>query len=165
MKSKLIGVLFIVLLLSGCATTQKMTYDNTSNIYKKFELLEDRLNEKDKEIEELKYEVKELSSLVNEMDSSYDAGSVEEYIPPSKNIRIARENFKNDDKDEVVRVDVNAFDVQTSLKNAGYYDGKIDGKLGSKTKSAIKSFQRDHELTVDGIIGKRTWSMLKTYLK
>ena len=31
--------------------------------------------------------------------------------------------------------------IQTKLKNWGYYNGKIDGVFGSKTLSAVKKFQ------------------------
>ena len=46
--------------------------------------------------------------------------------------------------------------VQEALKNAGYYDGNIDGKFGPKTKAAIKQFQKDMGLKVDGIAGIKT---------
>ncbi len=46
--------------------------------------------------------------------------------------------------------------IQTKLKNWGYYKGEIDGIYGSKTVSAVKYFQRKNGLTVDGIAGKKT---------
>ena len=46
--------------------------------------------------------------------------------------------------------------IQTKLKNWGYYKGSIDGVYGSKTYSAVKSFQRKNGLTADGIAGKAT---------
>ena len=46
--------------------------------------------------------------------------------------------------------------VQQKLKNWGYYTGSVDGIYGSKTKQAVKSFQRKNGLTVDGIIGDKT---------
>jgi len=55
-------------------------------------------------------------------------------------------------------------DVQMALRNAGFYRGEIDGKAGSQTRSSIKKFQQANNLTVDGIIGKKTWSKLKEYL-
>jgi len=51
-----------------------------------------------------------------------------------------------------------------ALKNSGYYEGKIDGNLGSGSQQAIKIFQKDHDLESDGIIGKKTWGELKNYL-
>lgn len=46
--------------------------------------------------------------------------------------------------------------IQTKLKNWGYYKGSVDGIYGSGTLSAVKSFQRKNGLSVDGIAGKKT---------
>lgn len=46
--------------------------------------------------------------------------------------------------------------IQTRLKNWGYYTGTVDGVYGSKTVSAVKSFQRKNGLTADGIAGTQT---------
>ncbi len=56
-------------------------------------------------------------------------------------------------------------DIQTALKNAGYYDGEIDGKIGPKTSAAIMKFQEENDLKVDGVVGKETWELLSAYLK
>lgn len=50
--------------------------------------------------------------------------------------------------------------VQQKLKDLGYYNGDIDGIFGSQTIKAIKNFQRDYGLTVDGIVGTRTLNAL-----
>lgn len=50
--------------------------------------------------------------------------------------------------------------VQQKLKNLGYYTGAIDGIIGTKSKSAIKRFQKDYGLVVDGIIGPKTLAAL-----
>ncbi len=54
--------------------------------------------------------------------------------------------------------------IQAALKNAGYYQGSIDGKIGRATKEALKSFQKDNGLEADGVCGRRTWDKLKPYL-
>jgi len=46
--------------------------------------------------------------------------------------------------------------VQKKLKNWGYYKGSVDGIYGSKTKQAVRLFQKKNKLTVDGIVGKNT---------
>ena len=53
--------------------------------------------------------------------------------------------------------------LQRALKNAGYYQGTIDGKVGSGTKQAIKNFQKDRGLTTDGVCGRQTWTQLKSF--
>jgi len=54
--------------------------------------------------------------------------------------------------------------IQTALKNAGYYSGSVDGKVGPQTKQAIKEFQRTHGLSADGKVGPKTWTQLAQYL-
>ena len=46
--------------------------------------------------------------------------------------------------------------IQQRLKNWGYYTGSVDGIYGTKTRDAVKYFQRKNGLTVDGIAGKNT---------
>ena len=50
--------------------------------------------------------------------------------------------------------------IQTKLKNWGYYDGNVDGIFGSKTESAVKSFQRKNGLQADGVVGDKTLKAL-----
>lgn len=40
--------------------------------------------------------------------------------------------------------------------------GAIDGVFGSKTAQAVRDFQRENGLVVDGIIGPRTWAVLSS---
>lgn len=54
--------------------------------------------------------------------------------------------------------------IQRALKNAGYYQGNVDGKVGPATKDAVKAFQGDNGLTADGVVGRQTWDKLKAYL-
>jgi hypothetical protein len=51
-------------------------------------------------------------------------------------------------------------EAQSHLANLGYYHGRVDGKLGSKTKSAIKAFQREHGLRANGVLTKQTMGKL-----
>ncbi|MEK7849566.1 MAG: peptidoglycan-binding domain-containing protein [Candidatus Omnitrophota bacterium] len=55
--------------------------------------------------------------------------------------------------------------IQKALKNAGYYDGVIDGKIGPKTRAAIMEFQNNMELKADGIAGRNTKEKLLKYLQ
>ncbi len=54
--------------------------------------------------------------------------------------------------------------IQTALKNAGYYQGNIDGKIGPASKRAIETFQSEKGLKVDGKVGPKTWAALEPYL-
>ena len=50
--------------------------------------------------------------------------------------------------------------IQTKLKNWGYYNGSVDGIYGSKTVEAVKYFQRKNGLTADGVAGSKTLSAM-----
>lgn len=54
--------------------------------------------------------------------------------------------------------------LQTLLKQRGYNLGSagIDGDYGPATEAAVKQFQRDWGLTVDGVTGPKTWAMLES---
>ena len=59
------------------------------------------------------------------------------------------------DEGEAVRA------MQALLNLRGYYCGQTDGDYGSRTKSALDRYQRDHNLTpYDYICGRGTWSSL-----
>ena len=47
----------------------------------------------------------------------------------------------------------NEYMLQIVLKSYDYYEGKIDGKIGSVSKAALRSFQDKNGLIVDGILG------------
>ncbi|NLN48878.1 MAG: peptidoglycan-binding protein [Clostridiales bacterium] len=47
-------------------------------------------------------------------------------------------------------------EIQTALKNLGFYDGIIDGLFGPMTEESIKAFQTSIGLSVDGIVGDKT---------
>ncbi|MBQ7107436.1 MAG: spore cortex-lytic enzyme [Clostridia bacterium] len=51
-------------------------------------------------------------------------------------------------------------EIQARLAALGYYNGSIDGIYGVQTKNAVKRFQQDRNLTVDGIAGEKTLAAL-----
>ena len=55
--------------------------------------------------------------------------------------------------------------IQQALKNSGFYNGKIDGDIGPKTKKGIEEFQAKNGLKADGKVGAKTWKALAAYLK
>lgn len=50
--------------------------------------------------------------------------------------------------------------IQTKLKNWGYYTGDVDGIYGSATERAVRAFQRKNGLTADGKAGTQTLEAL-----
>lgn len=55
-------------------------------------------------------------------------------------------------------------EVQLALQRAGFDPGPIDGKMGRRTREALRQFQQAQGLLVDGRIGPQTISRLKPYL-
>lgn len=54
----------------------------------------------------------------------------------------------------------NVTEIQTRLKNWGYYSGEVDGMFGSATEKAVKYFQQKNGLTADGVVGAQTLAAL-----
>jgi len=50
--------------------------------------------------------------------------------------------------------------LQTMLSMLGYDPGPIDSMFGIQTEHAVKSFQADWGLIIDGIVNVRTWDAL-----
>jgi Putative peptidoglycan binding domain/CHAP domain len=50
--------------------------------------------------------------------------------------------------------------VQQALSQLGYAPGKLDGVYGTATAGAVRAFQRDHNLEVDGVVGPNTRAVL-----
>lgn len=157
------GRVFLVLLcvfaLSGCITTKKTT--DVTQLQMRVTQLEQKLEEQDAELKDLKFDVENFSS-----QAAYEPEPVPVAVPtqpvmPTTNISVS----SNVDNSETIRVAATGQEVQTALKNAGYYTGTIDGKIGALSKKAISNFQRDHGLNSDGIVGRKTWTELQRYLQ
>ena len=52
-------------------------------------------------------------------------------------------------------------ELQNLLKAAGYFSSECTGYFGSITETALKNYQRDKGLTVDGLAGERTLASLR----
>ena len=55
--------------------------------------------------------------------------------------------------------------VQTVLKKLGFFTyPKVTGYYGKNTVASVKRFQRDNGLTADGIVGKKTRTVIEKYI-
>ncbi|GEM_PF-1898843 len=63
-----------------------------------------------------------------------------------------------------IRVPVPARTVQAALREAGFYNGNIDGKIGRQSIAAISAFQRSQGIKADGIVGRVTWQHLQAFV-
>lgn len=120
--------------LSGCATARKNGDLEVQGLRNQVAALEAQLSAKDEELNSLRASAVKAS----EEQSVSDINEIKQR-PKAKEIQVA-------------------------LRNAGYYSGKIDGKLGRQTTEAVRAFQKANNLPVDGKVGKKTWSFLRGYL-
>jgi peptidoglycan hydrolase-like protein with peptidoglycan-binding domain len=68
--------------------------------------------------------------------------------------QVARRPLRRGSRNSAVKV------VQERLAAKGYRCGFPDGIWGRKTEKAVRHYQRDNGLVVDGIVGKNTWARL-----
>ncbi len=133
---------FCTLNLTGCATFGKKDLDYQA-LKNQARALEIQLTQKDEEITDLR---EALSKQIE------------------KNQQLQARLNKTGRGIQEIKSRPNTKQIQTALKNAGYNPGPIDGKMGKRTREAIRAFQEANGLKVDGRVGKKTWGSLKKYL-
>jgi len=144
---------------SGCATTQTKTQND--QIASRVTELEKNLQAKDTEIVDLQYQVKDLSSKIDVSKPAEPDQVSQVSTAQAEPVKIPEVL----DNAQIIRVKISPEKIQRALKSAGVYTGKVDGKIGPGTKEAIIEFQKSHGLKADGVLGKKSWEALKTYLK
>ncbi len=55
-------------------------------------------------------------------------------------------------------------ELQVLLHACGY-SVKVNGDFGHPTEEAVRAFQRQHKLRVDGVVGPKTWTALVTHVQ
>ena len=140
-----IPLLFILVLVftAGCATTKPRHADSAPDPATQIAQLQSENQAKDQQIQELQYQLQTAQSSLQSVPATNFSGTGTTH---SKYIRVSG---------------VSVEDVQKALVRAGLDPGPVDGKMGRKTKSAIKAFQRKNNLSADGVVGEKTWSYLK----
>lgn len=73
---------------------------------------------------------------------------------PTPTVAFVKKLQYNKSKGEEVKL------VQTRLTELGYYSGNISGNFLGHTRNAVKAFQQQNALSVDGIVGENTWNVL-----
>lgn len=112
---------------------------------------------------DIKVRVSDLETRVDELEQKTNTppAPAEDYSSPA-----VKSNFTPATGDTSVSssVSMSKKEIQTALKNAGYYAGAIDGKIGPKSQQAIKDFQSANGLKADGVVGPKTAKALQRYL-
>jgi uncharacterized Ntn-hydrolase superfamily protein len=130
------------IVLGGCATTRKQSDLEIQGLRNQVSVLQTQLQSKDDEINALKESLNKL----REQKPTQERTTVHKRVVETKERPTAKQ-------------------IQVALKNAGYYTGIVDGKIGKQTRKAIKAFQKANNLRVNGRAGKQTWNLLKEYLE
>lgn len=93
------------------------------------------------------------------MDKYFDYSNHSEVPNPETDKFFGYRTLRKGDNGEDVK------ELQKRVMKAGYELPKYgaDGDFGSETLKAVKAFQIDHNLTVDGIVGKQTYAALEKY--
>jgi peptidoglycan hydrolase-like protein with peptidoglycan-binding domain len=128
-----------VISLNGCASSRKQKELEIQGLRNQISALESQLQTKDEEINSLK------EAAAKATEEKETAVSKKKVIGEIKSRPTPKQ-------------------IQIALRNAGYNPGKIDGRMGKLSHEAIKAFQKAHNLTPDGKMGKETWNLLKEYL-
>jgi murein L,D-transpeptidase YcbB/YkuD len=156
---RLLCIFILAIALSGCATTRMKSQNE--QMESRVTDLEKNLQSKDAQIVDLQYQVKDLASKIDTSKPAEPDQVSKDSMAQAESDRIP----VTSDNTQIIRVKVSPHKIQRALKAAGVYTGRVDGKIGSGTKEAIREFQKSHGLKADGVLGKKTWEELKVYLK
>jgi len=150
MSYRIIFMLFLMIFVLGCAATshKNKKMQDTKQLQDRVAFLERELKIKEEKIKGLEQQSKSQPTVMFfNSDAPVAPSSV--IIPHAK-----QEPFRQPTE----------IQVQRALKNAGFYKGPLDGKIGPQTLQEIKDFQRTKGLTPDGKVGLKTWASLKSFL-
>jgi peptidoglycan hydrolase-like protein with peptidoglycan-binding domain len=83
--------------------------------------------------------------------------AVDGIVGPKTWNRLTPDTVKKNDQGPLVKL------LQEILKSFQYADfdpGTIDGIFGPKTEAAVRNYQKDLGIALDGVVGKVTWTYL-----
>ena len=140
MAWNVVVIILLAFLAGGCATPRKGQEGQITALKHHIGLLESELDRKDQEIKRLEDELERTQEI-----AAWPKG-------------------KETKSREGPAPSLSTKQIQIALKSAGFYKDPVDGKIGLKTKEAIKTFQRANGLKADGIVGRKTRLKLGKYL-
>ena len=150
------ALLGVLVLFSGCAA--KKTKRDITALQAQVGTLTNELNRLDESLQETRAAIQSEQNKFNDLEGQLSKSrgrisSLREEESVIEGIYRTPSGFELPSKH-----------IQQALKNAGYYRGTLDGRIGSQTRQAIQAFQRDNGISSDGIVGRQTWTKLKDYL-
>ncbi len=159
--NKIILSVSTVLFLAGCATVSRKELDEEiQDLRRQMSSLSTQAQQKDEQIASLERSLGDKSK-----EESLQAASLQEALDKEAKER-ARLAERLDALTGKSKPTPNSSikQIQIALQNAGYDPGAIDGLMGSRSRKAIRDFQKDNGLNITGKIDKATWEKLRIYL-
>ncbi|MFH0763353.1 MAG: peptidoglycan-binding protein [Candidatus Omnitrophota bacterium] len=148
-----VAVLVFAACISGCATTAKKTEVKETGEETQLQ----------SQVTQLKNEVASLGGQI--VSQTQELNNLKEQL---KNVEKEKEalSAKLAKKNIIGEAEIrpNVEQIKVALINAGYQPGPINMKIQRETFNAIRAFQKANKLTPDGMVGKKTWAVLKEYL-
>lgn len=154
-RMTLLALLVLLPFLAGCAGNK--TRKEMNVLHAQIAAITDELVRLDESIIDMRSAVAQGEARLSELKSSGPAVSGST-VAAGAGVSLSGGTYRTPSGFELP-----ALEIQRALKNAGYYQGALDGKIGSGTRQALMAFQKDNGLTPDGICGRNTWSKLKVY--
>ncbi len=135
-------MVFAAMVVSGCSTVPKKVRAEVQGLGTRVDTLETRVEGMESKQAEL-----EMAAAEKAARGAYRHEARSNLVPKSKSTA---------SKADII-------EIQTCLKNANFYDGKIDGVKGKKTRRATREFQKANGLNPDGVVGPKTWELLRRH--
>ncbi len=157
-RISLFSVLGALVLLTGCASKKK-TNKQISALQAQVGTITDELVRLDQALQETRAAIQAEETRRNDLQSQL-GGSRARLGALHEEESVIRGIYRTPSGFELPSIN-----IQQALKNAGYYQGNLDGKIGNQTREAVRAFQRDNGLESDGVVGRRTWGKLKGHLE
>lgn len=143
-----VSLITAMIFVSGCSTVPKKFKEEVAGIKSRVETLETKVEGVESKQQEVDRVTSEQAQAIEDMKTSKAASFV------ATNVSVKPREFKSRRRVK---------ETQSALKNAGFYNGKIDGVKGKRTRKAIREFQKANGLKADGVVGAQTWELLGKY--
>jgi murein L,D-transpeptidase YcbB/YkuD len=157
----LVGAL--VFLLSACGTTKKQLRNDVNTLNERIAQMEAEKQAQQETVNQLQQALADERGKGAIAQQPSQGSMVSEHVVRSSSSKASSSSstyFISDKLSNPPSIQ----DVQGALKNAGVYNGNVDGVAGPMTRKAVQNFQKAQGLSADGIVGKQTWEKLKSYL-
>jgi len=158
----LLGLIFI----TGCAGNQRLQHQ-VSMIHNQVIALTNEVANLSDQQRELDVSLRSIENRQRQITTPTKAQSLRAVAKTTKAVASVTQDGGVTIKDGVYRTpagfELPVRSIQTALRNAGYYSGNLDGRIGPVTEAAIMRFQEDSGLETDGVVGRNTWSKLQQF--